>query len=94
MGAKARRFLDPDSYEDRVRWMPCVVCLKFGTRHRAEVAHVKSRGAGGGIAGNVVPLCRFHHIAQHQQGIQSFQEEYGIDLAHEAEIVQQQVGRS
>ena len=44
-------------------------------------AHVKARGAGGADRGNVVPMCVKHHSEQHEQGIESFQSFYGIDLA-------------
>jgi len=46
-----------------------------------ECAHVKSRGAGGDDVGNTIPLCRRHHREQHDRGIQSFQDLYGLDMA-------------
>lgn len=46
----------------------------------SEAAHIKSRGAGGDDARNIVPLCRYHHQEQHTMGIKSFQKKYGIVL--------------
>ena len=46
----------------------------------SEPAHIKSRGAGGTDAANIVPLCRHHHTEQHAMGIKSFQRKYSIDL--------------
>jgi hypothetical protein len=46
----------------------------------SECAHVKSRGAGGKDAGNMVPMCMRHHRQQHAVGIKTFQAAYGIDL--------------
>jgi hypothetical protein len=45
-----------------------------------DVAHVKTRGAGGGDRNNVIPLCRLHHARQHRIGIRSFAIEHGLDL--------------
>ena len=62
-------------YTDWIRSLPCLLC--GGT---AEVAHVRSRGAGGDDIGNTVPLCHAHHRQQHQVGIKSFQLQWGVDL--------------
>lgn len=62
-------------YTDWIRTMPCVICGGW-----AEVAHVKSRGAGGNDLGNCVPLCRKHHQQQHDMGIKSFQAQWNVDL--------------
>jgi len=93
MGAKARAFLDPPTYTERVQRLPCCVCRRrIGhTYGPAEAAHVKSRGAGGGEVGNLVPLCHHHHERQHRMGIKSFQAHYGVNLALEAERVRQYV---
>ncbi len=45
-----------------------------------QVAHVRSRGAGGTDLGGAVSLCAHHHALQHQLGIHTFQREHGIDL--------------
>src|SRR6266550_7687589 len=45
-----------------------------------DAAHVKSRGAGGKDRANLVPLCHWHHMEQHDLGIRTFQCRYGIDL--------------
>jgi len=60
---------DPDKY------FSCPLGI-FGS----QCAHVQSRGAGGDDIGNCVPLCAYHHDAQHTMGIVSFQQHYGIDL--------------
>ena len=43
---------------------PCLVndemCMGW-----MEACHVKTRGAGGGLFGNIVPLCTVHHKIQH-----------------------------
>jgi hypothetical protein len=44
-----------------------------------EVAHAKSRGAGGTSA-HAVALCKRHHAQQHNVGIQTFERRYSIDL--------------
>ncbi len=46
----------------------------------AQVAHIKSRGAGGKDVGETVPLCAHHHLEQHRIGVKSFAEKYGLDL--------------
>lgn len=58
-----------------LRLLACVVCGKVGV----QLAHVHSRGSGGG-AGDIVPLCPAHHAEQHTLGIASFQARYEIDL--------------
>lgn len=42
--------------------------------------HVKSRGAGGPDAENLVPFCREHHSECHTIGIIEFQLRYNVDL--------------
>jgi hypothetical protein len=56
----------------------CVV--PFCGRRDIQVAHVRSRGAGGADWANVVGLCPDHHHEQGAQGIESFQRCYEIDL--------------
>lgn len=46
-----------------------------------EPDHVKTRGAGGGDRGNLVPCCAIHHRERHTIGIRSFEEKYGFKLA-------------
>jgi hypothetical protein len=45
-----------------------------------DVAHVKTRGSGGADRNNVVPLCRWHHVAQHNMGIRSFEKWWRVNL--------------
>lgn len=49
--------------------------------------HVKSRGAGGPDAENLVPLCRAHHTEAHTVGITEFQLRYNLDLKSIARYV-------
>lgn len=57
-----------------VRTLGCVIAWECAGR--TEVAHLKSRGAGGADRNNVIPLCTKHHREQHQIGIQSFGDRY------------------
>jgi len=44
-------------------------CCVTGCNRRAQAAHIKSRGAGGGDhASNLCPLCWEHHMDQHNLG--------------------------
>lgn len=58
------------------RTLPCCVC---GSRP-AVPHHVVSRGAGG-LDRDCAPLCPECHLTVHFQGWQSFQREWGVDLA-------------
>lgn len=49
-------------------------------RRDIQVAHVRSRGAGGADWANVVALCPDHHYEQGAQGIETFQDCYEINL--------------
>lgn len=49
--------------------------------------HVKTRGAGGIDADNLVPLCRYHHDEVGRIGSISFQVQYNIDLGAVAKRV-------
>lgn len=72
---------------NRIAWvaaLPCRVCGLVPS----ENAHATSRGAGGDYT-DIVPLCGSHHREQHQLGIESFQEKYGIDLHEEARKTQE-----
>lgn len=64
--------------------LPCILrvagCWSDFLGTVIDVAHVKSRGAGGADRNNLVPLCHFHHMQQHYLGIRSFQARYGMDL--------------
>jgi hypothetical protein len=89
---KRFRVRDPQ-YLAHVRGMHCLLwdrdpctCGGFtdlGGRPVTEVAHVRSRGAGGGDD-QVVPLCGRHHGEQHRIGIRSFENRHGLDLAQVA----------
>ncbi len=52
------------------------VCLVCGNSN-VDVAHIKTRGAGGSDASfNLMFLCRFHHSEQHQIGLVTFSNKY------------------
>lgn len=63
---------------ERVEWMHTVGC-SVCSRGPVEIAHAKSRGAGGTSA-DTLPLCREHHHEQHAVGIRTFEAKYGIDM--------------
>jgi len=69
---------------DRVREMPCLVGSDCSGPIQA--CHVVSRGAGG-TRRDLISLCSHHHHQQHQIGILSFQEHYGLDLRAEADAI-------
>ena len=68
-----------------IRHHPCTIGRMGVCRWPSDAAHVRSRGAGGLDAGNVVPLCPIHHAEQHRIGIRSFEKNHGVDLKAEAE---------
>lgn len=52
-------------------------CCINGCRNRAQVAHIKSRGAGGSNdPDNVMPLCWVHHQEQHTLGWSKFKQKH------------------
>lgn len=55
-----------------IRGTPCLVCGSLPS----DVAHIRSRGAGGGNKEwNLMPLCRPHHSRQHFIGWKRFSSE-------------------
>lgn len=51
------------------RKRPCLACGDSPS----DVAHIRSKGAGGKSADcDVIPLCRIHHITQHAHGWKKF----------------------
>ncbi len=69
----ARQFHSPEFVEFTKR-SACTVCF----RSPCEAAHNPSRGAGGTWR-DVSPLCRKHHLEQHQ-GVETFQRNHSIDF--------------
>ncbi len=55
-----------------IRQLDCARANVVCVGEPVQAAHVKSRGAGGGDIGNVIPLCRTHHQWQHQDGVGDF----------------------
>lgn len=54
-------------------------CVGRGCAGPIQAAHVQSRGAGGTYE-SIVPMCSYHHNAQHSSGIESFQRQHALDL--------------
>ena len=82
---RARRFEEGFESEERVAWYRHQFCAVPGCpTGPCEVAHVKSRAAGG-TADDAVPLCSPHHREQHDIGIRTFEGKYGLDLETMAE---------
>ena len=73
-----RRFteqFDSPAFISFVSALPCVVCGEGP----CDAAHVRSRGAGG-KACDIAPLCRDCHRLQHDLGIVTFGNLYGLSL--------------
>jgi hypothetical protein len=68
--------------DSRIQWMHTFGCCVCGARP-IEIAHVKSRGAGG-TADDTVVMCARHHSEQHQVGVLTFQARHEIDLTAKA----------
>jgi hypothetical protein len=78
---RAERWADGYHSGEFVEWVkshPC--CVPACGRADIEVAHVRSRGAGGSWQ-NVVPLCGAHHRRSHTEGIKTFERSIGFPLA-------------
>lgn len=73
--AAKRREIDFGALAEWIRHLPCLHCRTPGP---SRAAHVHSRGSGahawidlpdgGGISGNIVPLCDPCHVLQHHRG--------------------------
>jgi hypothetical protein len=62
----------------------CVPGCRSSVAVRVHAAHVRSRGAGGADANNLVPFCAVHHAEQHMIGTAAFEARVGVTLTHEA----------
>ena len=88
MAATNRKFLN------FVTTLPCAICGS-GTYHDdtgewlSDPCHVKSRGSGGKDEGNVIPMCRSHHVEQHSKGWRYMESVYGIEPLAVAEQVEE-----
>ena len=61
------------------RKRPCIAC----DWTPSEVAHIRSRGAGGKNGeSDCIPLCREHHVTQHAYGWKRFLEMFPKVRAH------------
>lgn len=73
MFPKKRRYKS-NANLDKVRKMPCIVCLAPSP---SDPDHFVTRGAGGGDnLGNLNPLCRSCHIKKGSLGVLSFWAKY------------------
>jgi hypothetical protein len=84
--AKKRKLeqFGPPGFADFVREYGCVVGREGSSLMTCmgpvQVAHLRSRGAGGGWRENCVGLCAGHHGVQHSLGVVTFAKQYAIDL--------------
>lgn len=72
-------------YLDWIRGQPCATCGFPGVMHPDgrvlnDPSHIKSRGAGGGDMGNLIPQCRGCHTEMHTVGVQEFERRAKIDV--------------
>lgn len=63
-------------YQSWIRQKPCIIC---GTTP-VDGAHVKTKGSGGDDVGNMVPLCRTHHMEQEGR-TREFEKRHQISLS-------------
>ncbi|MEM1204770.1 MAG: hypothetical protein AAGN66_16195 [Acidobacteriota bacterium] len=61
-------------------WIQSHACATCGSHPPSEASHVRTRGAGGEAANNIIPQCKACHRAFHLEGCASFQIERGLDL--------------
>lgn len=74
--------------EDFRAWFYGLSCVVPGCEAASvEMAHVKSRGAGGTWQ-DVVPKCHAHHREQHDIGILTWQQKHGLCLTTMAAEIQ------
>jgi hypothetical protein len=73
-----------ESYRQWIRLLPCLLRGRTGCPVGdwgvIDAAHVKTRGSGGKDRANLVPLCHYHHMEQHDLGIPSFERKYEVSL--------------
>ena len=78
---RAEAFVEDFGSVARVRFVQMQECAVASCRAwPSECAHATSGGAGGGAA-DILPLCRWHHSEQHRNGVRTFEERHGINLA-------------
>ncbi len=77
-------------FRDWIRRQPCILadrdpceCGKYvnvGTKRTPIAAcHIRTRRNNGDM-GNLYPGCAKHHQEQHQMGVKSFEQKYGLNL--------------
>jgi hypothetical protein len=93
-------------YKKWITTLPCVVCQSPGVEHdTGEIlnnpCHIVSRGAGGKIFGNLLPMCQSHHQEQHRLLWGEWAAKYqigpftkGIELQKEYECLRDHHGES
>ena len=81
---KAKQFEEAfGPYAAWLRDKPCVVTGEVG--EYVDLDHVRTQGARGKAAANLVPLRHDLHMERHNSGIRTFERKYGLDLKAEAE---------
>lgn len=81
--AAARQVADFGERGAAIRAMPCLIADAHTCGGKMEAAHAKSRGAGGDRR-HLVPLCSLAHREQHDRGVATFQQKYGVNLLEES----------
>jgi hypothetical protein len=79
-------------FREFCRKIPCVICQWIDKKNNQKISyvpelarisdphHIRTRGAGGPDAENIVPLCREHHSEWGNIGSVQFQVKYNINL--------------
>lgn len=85
-----RRRLHERNFGDKATWirsLPCTCGRAACRAYRSDAAHVVARGMGGcgGDKRHLVPLSRPCHLEQERVGVEAFGRAIGVDLAAEAE---------
>jgi len=78
-----------DKYFEFIRRKSCIICgnavyHEETSEWLCDPAHVRSKGAGGATVGNLVPLCRVHHVEQHKRGWIWLMDHYKFSVYSEA----------
>ena len=79
---KHKRWKSP-KYLEYIRSCPCIIC---GYKE-VDAHHVRHKGSGGTARKPddyyALPICRLHHLENHQIGKDTFFERHGIDVFQE-----------
>lgn len=91
--ARTKKLFGPGTQAAFCRSLPCLACVAVEAKKsveerrpvppRSDPAHIRARNVGGDL-GNVVSLCRSHHMQQHAKGWGWMEQTYGVDFNAEA----------